>query len=30
MVNASKKNLAELGFQAPGAVAKMSDQIFCF
>ncbi|PYH81780.1 hypothetical protein BO82DRAFT_414587 [Aspergillus uvarum CBS 121591] len=30
MVNASKKALVSLGFQAPGAVAKMSDQIFCF
>ncbi|CAG8297836.1 unnamed protein product [Penicillium salamii] len=30
MVNASKKNLVAAGFEAPGAVAKMSDQIFCF
>lgn len=30
MVNASKKNLVQLGFEAPGAVSKMSDQIFCF
>lgn len=30
MVNASKKALVLMGFQAPGAVAKMSDQIFCF
>lgn len=30
MVNASKKNLAELGWKAPGAVGKMTDQIFCF
>ncbi|RAL05302.1 cytochrome b5 reductase family protein [Aspergillus ibericus CBS 121593] len=30
MVNASKKALASMGFQAPGAVAKMSDQVFCF
>ncbi|KAF9692827.1 hypothetical protein EKO04_008968 [Ascochyta lentis] len=30
MVNASKKALATLGFKAPGAVAKMSDEIFCF
>ncbi|KAJ0421224.1 hypothetical protein BJY00DRAFT_323439 [Aspergillus carlsbadensis] len=30
MVNASKKALVSLGYQAPGAVAKMSDQIFCF
>ncbi|KAH7242908.1 hypothetical protein B0J15DRAFT_565833, partial [Fusarium solani] len=30
MVAASKKALASLGFQAPGAVAKMTDQIFCF
>lgn len=30
MVNASKKGLVELGFEAPGAVSKMTDQIFCF
>ncbi|RAL13071.1 putative cytochrome b5 reductase [Aspergillus homomorphus CBS 101889] len=30
MVNASKKALASLGFQTPGAVAKISDEIFCF
>lgn len=30
MVNASKKALASLGFEAPGAVTKMADQIFCF
>ncbi|OGE48660.1 hypothetical protein PENARI_c027G09376 [Penicillium arizonense] len=30
MVNASKKSLVAAGFEAPGAVAKMSDQIFCF
>ena len=30
MVNAMKKNLVELGFEGPGAVSKMSDQIFCF
>jgi cytochrome-b5 reductase len=30
MVNASKKALVSLGYQAPGAVAKISDQIFCF
>jgi cytochrome-b5 reductase len=30
MVNASKKALVGLGFEAPGAVAKMSDQVFCF
>lgn len=30
MINASKTALASLGFQAPGAVAKMTDQIFCF
>lgn len=30
MVNASKKSLIAAGFEAPGAVAKMSDQIFCF
>ncbi|EAU29260.1 cytochrome b5 [Aspergillus terreus NIH2624] len=30
MVNASKKSLAGLGFQTPGQVSKMTDQIFCF
>lgn len=30
MVNASKEALATLGFKAPGAVAKMSDEVFCF
>lgn len=30
MVNAAKKGLVGLGFQAPGAVARISDQIFCF
>lgn len=30
MVNASKKALTSLGFKAPGAVTKMSDEIFCF
>ncbi|RDW93854.1 putative cytochrome b5 reductase [Aspergillus mulundensis] len=30
MVNACKKGLVALGFEAPGAVAKMDDQIFCF
>ncbi|TQB74386.1 hypothetical protein MPDQ_004879 [Monascus purpureus] len=30
MVNASKKALVSLGFQAPGAVSKMTDQIFSF
>ncbi|KAJ5118487.1 Cytochrome b5 [Penicillium atrosanguineum] len=30
MVNATKKILAELGFQKPGPVSKMSDEIFCF
>ncbi|KAI0117683.1 hypothetical protein GGR51DRAFT_262805 [Nemania sp. FL0031] len=30
MVNAAKKALAELGFEKPGAMSKMSDQIFCF
>ncbi|BAE59865.1 unnamed protein product [Aspergillus oryzae RIB40] len=30
MVNASKKALTAAGFQAPGAVGKMTDQIFCF
>ncbi|KAF5667095.1 NADH cytb-reductase [Fusarium heterosporum] len=30
MVNASKKTLVELGFEQPGASAKVSDQIFAF
>ncbi|KAJ5705566.1 hypothetical protein N7536_001255 [Penicillium majusculum] len=30
MVNASKRALVAAGFEAPGAVGKMSDQIFCF
>ncbi|KAJ5742766.1 uncharacterized protein N7511_011167 [Penicillium nucicola] len=30
MVNASKKSLVAAGFEAPGAVSKMSDQIFSF
>ncbi|KAH6611625.1 hypothetical protein Trco_001645 [Trichoderma cornu-damae] len=30
MVNASKKALVALGFEMPGAVSKMTDQIFCF
>lgn len=30
MINACKKTLAGMGFKAPGAVSKMSDQIFCF
>jgi cytochrome-b5 reductase len=30
MVNASKKALVNMGYEAPGAVSKMSDQIFCF
>lgn len=30
MVNAVKNNLVELGFEAPGAVSKKEDQIFCF
>ncbi|KAI1306815.1 hypothetical protein F5Y03DRAFT_353092 [Xylaria venustula] len=30
MVNAAKKALVELGFEKPGAMSKMSDQIFCF
>ncbi|PWY96777.1 hypothetical protein BO94DRAFT_481850, partial [Aspergillus sclerotioniger CBS 115572] len=30
MVNACKKALAGMGFQAPGSISKMSDQIFCF
>jgi cytochrome-b5 reductase len=30
MVNASKKSLVSLGFEQPGASAKVSDQIFAF
>lgn len=30
MINAMKKSLDELGFQAPRAVSKMEDQVFCF
>ncbi|KAI9037572.1 cytochrome b5 [Aspergillus affinis] len=30
MVNAAKKGLVGLGFQAPGAVSKMTDQLFSF
>ncbi|KAK1138498.1 hypothetical protein N8T08_002448 [Aspergillus melleus] len=30
MVNACKKTLVGMGFKAPGAVSKMSEQIFCF
>lgn len=30
LVNATKKNLTELGWKEPGSVSKMSDQIFCF
>lgn len=30
MVDAMKKNLVALGFKQPGAVSKMTDQIFCF
>lgn len=30
MINASKKALASLGAKAPGAVAKVTDEIFCF
>lgn len=30
MVNASQKALVAMGFEAPGAVQKMTDQIFCF
>ena len=30
MVNASIKNLVELGWEKPPAVGKMTDQIFCF
>lgn len=30
MVNASKKALVSAGFQAPGTLPKITDQIFCF
>lgn len=30
MVNAMKRNLADLGFQTPGALSRMTDQIFIF
>ncbi|RHZ63622.1 putative cytochrome b5 reductase [Aspergillus thermomutatus] len=30
MINAAKKGLVSLGFEAPGAVGRMTDQIFCF
>ncbi|EAW12887.1 putative cytochrome b5 reductase [Aspergillus clavatus NRRL 1] len=30
MVNAAKKGLGGLGFEMPGAVAKVGDRIFCF
>ncbi|KAK2020447.1 oxidoreductase NAD-binding domain-containing protein, partial [Colletotrichum zoysiae] len=30
MVAAAKKSLADLGFEKPGAVAKMTDAVFCF
>lgn len=30
MVNASKKSLVDLGFQQPGASAKVTDQVFSF
>ncbi|ORY63879.1 nitrate reductase [Pseudomassariella vexata] len=30
MVGAAKKALVELGFEKPGAMSKMGDQIFCF
>ncbi|KAK5628324.1 hypothetical protein RRF57_004039 [Xylaria bambusicola] len=30
MVNAAKKALVELGFDKPGTMSKMSDQVFCF
>lgn len=30
MINAAKKSLVELGFQAPGAVTKLTDQVFLF
>ncbi|XXH06122.1 hypothetical protein Hte_012567 [Hypoxylon texense] len=30
MVSAAKKSLAELGFEKPGSMSKMSDQVFLF
>ncbi|KAI0479883.1 hypothetical protein F4859DRAFT_477638 [Xylaria cf. heliscus] len=30
MVNAAKRALVDLGFEKPGAMSKMNDQIFCF
>lgn len=30
MIEATKKNLVALGFQAPGAVSKAADQVFLF
>ncbi|KAH7411784.1 hypothetical protein DE146DRAFT_602742 [Phaeosphaeria sp. MPI-PUGE-AT-0046c] len=30
MINASKKALVSIGFKEPGAVGKMTDEIFCF
>jgi cytochrome-b5 reductase len=30
MVKAAKTSLGNLGFEQPGASAKMSDHIFCF
>lgn len=30
MINASKKALVDLGFEAPGAATKLTDQVFCF
>ncbi|OBR13462.1 Oxidoreductase NAD-binding domain-containing protein [Colletotrichum higginsianum IMI 349063] len=30
MVAGAKKSLANLGFEKPGAIAKMSDAVFCF
>ncbi|KAI0482543.1 ferredoxin reductase-like protein [Xylariaceae sp. FL0804] len=30
MVGAAKKALVELGFEKPGAMSKMTDQVFCF
>ena len=30
LINACIQNLVQLGFEAPGKVSKMTDQIFCF
>lgn len=30
MVNAAKKGLGELGYELPGAAARITDQVFCF